>query len=116
MVLDDILTSFGHQGTSPVLSDVPEASPFQVRHYPNPFNPSVKIDYNMPHRGQLSIRVYNVRGELVRTLLDNQIEAGPGAVVWDGTDTSGAMVASGVYFYETQVAGEVRVGKMALVR
>jgi len=97
--------------------DVPEADDFLVNaNFPNPFNPSTRIEYRMPRTGQLQIAIYNVRGELVKQLLDEVVEAGEGFVVWDGRDDGGAEVSSGVYFYKTTALGKTSIQKMALVR
>jgi hypothetical protein len=116
VLLEKILAEFGVEGSlddvSPVL---PGAEKFAVRNYPNPFNPTTKIEYTMPKAGHLTLKIYNVRGELVKTLIDDQIEAS-GHVMWDGTNDTGAKVSSGVYFYEARTAGQVQVQKMALVK
>ncbi len=83
---------------------------------PNPFNPLTEIRYTVPSRGPVSVRVYNVRGELVRTLVDEDVEAGAHSVRWQGRDDRGSSAASGVYFYEVRTGGEAVVGKMSLVR
>ncbi len=71
----------------------------------------------MPKAGHLSLNVYNVRGQLVKTLIDSQVEAtDSGSIVWDGTNNQGSSVSSGVYFYEARANGEVKVQKMALVK
>ena len=65
----------------------------------------------------MSLKVYDIRGRLVRTLVDGPVPAGADqAVTWDGTSDAGAQVSSGVYFYEARTGGEVKVGKMALVK
>ena len=66
--------------------------------------------------GRLVVKVFNLRGELVRTLLDEARPAGPTAVIWDGTDGRGRAVASGVYFYEARTGDRVHINKLALVR
>ena len=114
-VLEEVLFSLGHIGNSPA-TDVPEAGVFAVKSYPNPFNPSTKIAYHMPRRGELAVKIYNMRGELVRTLIDEVVTAGDGFVMWDGTDGRGQAVASGVYFYETRAVGQVYVDKLTLVK
>ena len=90
--------------------------PFYARNWPNPFNPITKIEFSAPVRGHASLKIYNVRGELVRTLVDEVVDAGPRVVEWDGSDERGQSVASGVYFYETRTAGKSIVNKMALVK
>jgi len=114
-VLREILFYFGKIGTSPTVP-VPESGVFSARCYPNPFNPSTKIEYNLPQPGKLAIKIYSVRGELVKTLLDEFRPPGSGAVVWDGTDTAGRAVASGVYFYEVRTPTDEKIEKIALVR
>jgi hypothetical protein len=114
-VLEDILIAFSHEPGSSVIG-VPEVDVFSVKSYPNPFNPTLKIAYHMPRRGELTIKIYNVRGELVRTVIDEVVEAGDAFVLWDGTDSHGQAVASGVYFYETRVLGQTHVNKIALVK
>jgi len=115
-VLEEILFFFGHIGSSPVPVGVPETEEFSVRNFPNPFNPITRIEYNLPQKGPLSIRIYNLRGELVRTLIDEVVERGPGFVTWDGTDRSGQGVASGVYFCQTKAVGRTDIRKMTIVR
>jgi hypothetical protein len=116
LVLEQILLYFGHQGSSSVITDIPTGGHFQVRNFPNPFNPSTKIAYQMPQRGRLTIKVYNVRGELVRILMDEIVPAGPGTVIWDGTESSGAASSSGIYFLESEAIGHRSVLKTALVK
>jgi hypothetical protein len=64
---------------------------------PNPFNPSTEIRYTLPARGHVKLALYDVRGRLVRTLVDGHMEAGPHAVEWLGRDNAGRQQASGVY-------------------
>ncbi len=70
----------------------------------------------MPRTGYISVKVYNVRGELVRTLVNGAMTAGVQKVKWDGTSDNSYPVASGVYFYETKYDGQTTINKMALVR
>lgn len=113
--LNEILLFFGELGTSPT-TDVPAPAQFAVRNYPNPFNPSTKIEYTMPQRGDLSIKVFNVRGELVKTLVNQVVEAGNGHVIWDGSNNAGQPVSSGVYFYQSDAFGKSIMNKMVLVK
>jgi hypothetical protein len=115
-VLGDVLLTFNQIGGSPI-TPVPEIGVFAVKNYPNPFNPQTKIEFTLPQRGQVSVKIFNLRGELVRTLVDDIRE---GAVVhieaWNGTDDRGAAVSSGVYFYEVKTNGMTKINKMALVK
>ncbi len=115
-VLEDILHYFEFPSIIFPPTGVPEADKFFASNFPNPFNPNTKIEFNLPKAGHLSLKIYNVRGELVRTLIDEPRSAGADHIIWDGTNDQGSNVSSGVYFYEARTAGEVKVNKMALVR
>jgi hypothetical protein len=115
IILEDVLTFFGESGSSIPVSVAPDA-PLRVTQYPNPFNPATTIALDLPRAGDVSLKIYNLRGALVRTLLDERLAAGRHEIVWNGTDDRGAAVASGVYFSEVKADGEVRVHKLALVK
>lgn len=114
-LLEEVLFFFNHMGSQPA-TDVPQQRPFTVSCHPNPFNPATKISYHMPERGELRVKIYNVRGELVRTVFESVVDAGEGFLIWDGTDDRDQQIASGVYFYEATAMEQRRVGKLALVR
>ncbi len=93
------------------------AIPFVLhQNFPNPFNPTTTIKFNMPAAGRAVLRVYNVKGELVNTLLDRVVAAGEILVSWDATDHNGRSVASGVYFYDLRIDGQRASRKMILLR
>jgi len=71
---------------------------------PNPFNPSTKISFALPTRGLVDLRVYDVRGALVRTLAAGELDAGFHDYVWTGTSDAGVQVPSGVYVYRLRTA------------
>jgi len=115
-LMRDVLQRCGQPAGDPTTT-TPTTDAFQVStNYPNPFNPLTRIEYSMPGQGRLNIAIYSVRGELVKTLIDDVVEQGPGFVIWDGSDDHGAAVSSGVYFYKTEALGETTIQKMALVR
>jgi hypothetical protein len=114
-VLRDVLLQFGKTGGSTV--DVPDAPKFAASSYPNPFNPNCTIKFTLPKAGNVSLKIYNVRGELVRTLLDEAAyPVGESRIVWEGDNNQGGKVASGVYFYEVRSNGQIKIDKMALVK
>ncbi len=86
------------------------------QNFPNPFNPSTQIRYELPRGTRVSLKIYDQRGRLVRTLVETEETAGRKLVTWDGRSQNGARVASGIYLYRL-VAGEtVAQRKMTLVK
>ena len=83
---------------------------------PNPFNPGTEIEFTLAEPRYVALRVYDVGGRLVRTLWDGLTPAGSHSTTWNGDDTAGKAVASGVYFYELQAAEERVRKRMVLVR
>jgi len=107
----DVITGIGDE-TDDLLPET-----FVVRPvYPNPFNPSTEIRFNVSREGIGSLRIYNIRGQAVRTLESGRFAAGPGMVVWDGRADSGEAVGSGVYFYRLAVGAESLTKRMVLLK
>lgn len=88
-----------------------------LQNYPNPFNPSTTIRYAIPEQQQVSIRIYNSLGQLVTTLLNNELHA-PGRyeITWDGTDSAGYTVASGLYIYRITAGEFVDTKRMMYIK
>ena len=96
-------------------SDLPLAFSLSPN-YPNPFNPSTEIRYSIPRASQVSIAVYNVLGQRVTGLVDLHQKAGNYRITWDGTDSRGKSVASGIYFYRMKADQFVQSHKMILLK
>lgn len=77
------------------------------QNYPNPFNPSTTIAFDVPNGAHVGIKVYNVNGQLVKTLVDEYVEVGNHFVTWDGTDNNGNEITSGVYFYRLEAGSNL---------
>jgi len=86
------------------------------QNYPNPFNPTTEIRFRMPEPGVVNMSIYDVRGSLVKTLINGYIEAGEQRVVWDGTNNLGTRMPSGVYFCRLVSGGFKKTIKVVLVR
>ncbi len=97
------------------LEDLPEVA-MLTGNYPNPFNPATTISYSLPQDSDVQLEVYNVRGQLVKTLVDGYQQAGERHAVWNGTDDSGREVGSGVYFYKLATENHQDVRRMVLVK
>ena len=68
--------------------------------YPNPFNPETIISYELPEEADVALRIFNVRGQLISTLVDRHEAAGTYNVSWNGKDSNGNSVAGGLYIYK----------------
>ncbi|MBT4332597.1 MAG: T9SS type A sorting domain-containing protein, partial [Candidatus Cloacimonetes bacterium] len=66
--------------------------------YPNPFNPETTIKYNLHDNVDVTLEIYNIKGQLVKTLVSTSQEAGLHSVAWNGKDSNGSDVSSGIYF------------------
>jgi hypothetical protein len=86
------------------------------QNYPNPFNPTTQIEFALPTKSLVSLEIYNVLGQKVRTLVDGVMAAGYKSVTWDGTDQSGQAVTSGTYFYKLTTADKVFTKKMTMLK
>jgi alpha-N-arabinofuranosidase len=89
---------------------------FLYANHPNPFNPLTNIGYDLPESTHVQLRIIDVMGREVSTLIDETREAGHYETVWDGTDRDGFQVGSGLYFYELSTQSSKRIRKMVLVR
>ncbi len=87
-----------------------------AQNYPNPFNPLTSIEYSLARDSQVKLSVYNVVGERVRVLVDEEQRAGIYRATWDGKDTADNEVASGVYFYRLVAGDHTFTRKMLLLK
>ena len=84
--------------------------------YPNPFNPETTIKYSIAKAGKVNLSIYNAKGQLVRTLVNESMEPGFRSIVWKGENNNGNKVSSGVYFYHLKTADRVITKKMLLMK
>jgi hypothetical protein len=90
---------------------------FDLRqNYPNPFNPATTIQYALPRASEVSVAIYNVLGQRVRSLVNEHQDPGYKTVWWDGKDDGGNEVSSGVYFYRIEAGDFVQSKKMTLLK
>lgn len=86
------------------------------QNYPNPFNPTTTVNFDLPNKSDVSIKIYNVLGQVVNTLVDESLEAGSYKVEWDGNNDNGLHAASGVYFYKIVAGDFVQTKKMMMLK
>ncbi|MBN1164737.1 MAG: T9SS type A sorting domain-containing protein [Candidatus Krumholzibacteriota bacterium] len=116
--LEEILDWFEHD-TNPDITGNENGIPFVTKlfqSYPNPFNPTTTIQFSLKEKSQVSIRVYNVAGQLVRILVDEIRKPGIYHINWDGRNSEGRLVSSGVYFYQFKTKDFVQTKKMVLLK
>ena len=86
------------------------------QNYPNPFNPTTEIAYSLPEASKVTLKIYNITGQLVKTLVNDYKEAGNYKVIWDGRNNSGQKVAAGVYFYQIRTDKFTQTKKMVMLK
>jgi hypothetical protein len=102
-------------GEGDTLGVAPRTALYQ--NVPNPFNPVTLIQFDIAAPGHVSLRIYDVAGRIVRTLLNGKISGGRNqSVVWDGQDDHGRRISSGIYFYRLQTSDSQLTRKMVLLR
>ncbi len=109
-------TSVSDDGST---SDSPSSKPTKVElveNVPNPFNPRTTLRFGLPASGHVRLTVHDIRGRLVKTVVDDVLDAGRHDRVWAGQDDDGQSVASGVYFVRLLSLGKARVQKIALTK
>jgi hypothetical protein len=104
-------------------TDVNEGNPTSIpgcwvlnQNYPNPFNPSTTIAFELLRPMRISLVVYNTVGQVVTILVDSWLPAGPHVVNWNGRNSSGSQVSSGVYLYRLEADGVTPAKKMMLLK
>jgi hypothetical protein len=90
---------------------------FQLhQNYPNPFNPSTQIAFSVKEVGEVQLSVYNINGQVVRTLVSGQMNPGHHTITWNGRDNAGNVVPSGLYFYKLRANGYEQTRKMTMTK
>ena len=109
------------QLTTPDPNDENDDTDFYIKtrligNYPNPFNPDTTISFSLSAQVDLHIDIYNIKGQKIKTLVDDFYPAGEHNIVWNGTDDRGYSVSSGLYFYKMEAVDFVGVGKMVMMK
>ncbi len=98
-------------------NDVSRFSNSVIGNYPNPFNPETKIEFSVKNDNTpVEVKVYNIKGELVKTIEKDVYSSGQHSVTWYGKDSKNKSAASGVYFYKTVIGKEKFINKMILLK
>jgi hypothetical protein len=110
---DSLFSIHSQVGTRPI----PEVASFGLlQNYPNPFNPMTRIEFSLDERARVSVRIYDISGKVVRTLVQETMSVGKHSIPWNGEDEYGSPVASGVYVCRLETQGQEAMRKIVLLR
>ncbi len=118
MMFMELQITFPVPESNPSVEDgtAPSVANLLNQNYPNPFNPETNISFDMPAAGNAKVEVFNVKGQLVKTLFNDIAPYGKTNVVWSGDDNNGNQVSSGVYFYRLNTEHGTQTRKMMLMK
>ena len=113
-----ICISGGEAATNSPNNTIPDPSDIVelIGNFPNPFNPETSINFNLKKDSDVSLKIYNIKGQLIKTLIDEQLSASSYNVVWNGKNDSGNSVSSGIYLYKLQADTQLSVRKCILLK
>jgi len=86
------------------------------QNFPNPFNPTTSITFQIPQTNQVKLVIYDIVGREVVSLVDNQLQPGSHSVIWSGQDKNGYEVSTGVYIYQLKADGVTKTKKMTFMK
>ena len=110
------VTSLGiHSPDQEMSTQLPEQFALHYN-YPNPFNPTTTISYDLPEQAQVTLSIYDLLGKKIKTLVNQSQDTGNKIVMWDGTDEVGRQVSAGVYLYHIQAGHFSRTRKMLFLK
>lgn len=109
------VTVSGATGISDNSSQIPKAFAL-YQNYPNPFNPSTTIKYDLPRGSNVVLKIYNMLGQEIRTLINKHQTVGYKSLTWDGKDNLGQLVSSGIYIYRLQAGTEIQSNNMLFLK
>ncbi|MBL7148609.1 MAG: T9SS type A sorting domain-containing protein [Candidatus Cloacimonetes bacterium] len=89
---------------------------YQLTNYPNPFNPTTTINYSLKENSKVSLSIYNIKGQKIKTLAHDEFTKGSHSIIWNGRDSNDKRVDSGIYFYKLKAGDYQKVRKMVLLK
>ena len=110
---DKPISKFGEKDST---AQEEKPSEFSTLNYPNPFNPETEIQYSLPDDGRITLKIYDVMGREITTLVDANKLRGRYTIRWNGKDRQGRDVTSGMYFYQIRFKDQTLTRKLLLIR
>ena len=99
--------------------DEPTQIPYQIilhQNYPNPFNPRTTIDFSIPQTDFVTVKIYNLEGLEITTLINDKLSVGNHSIQWKATNNLGQPVSAGIYLYQIQAGEYISTKKMVLLK
>ncbi|MEA2095600.1 MAG: right-handed parallel beta-helix repeat-containing protein [Candidatus Cloacimonadota bacterium] len=114
--IDIISNNFSSENT--IVTSVNGIYVFELyNNFPNPFNPETTIQFSIPQESKVELIVYNIKGQKVKTLVNNMCEEGFNTIIWNGMNDNGKQVSTGIYFYNLNVNNKsIKTKKMLLIK
>ncbi len=113
--IDDVQI-FGMEEFITHTENVIEITPKLFGNYPNPFNPSTTISYQLSKDSDVTLTIYNIKGQKVKTLVNETLPVGRYSIVWNGKDNNNKLTSSGIYFYKLSTGNFQQTRKMILLK
>ena len=110
---DAFLLKLGYETST---DNIINKSHFSAVNYPNPFNPITTIEFSIQNESIVELSIFNVKGQMVKTLINESLNIGAYSVIWDGKNESGESVCSGIYFYQIKTQTETITKRMLLLK
>ena len=116
-MLENYINGLVDDGTTSIDENIKIPSSFRiVGNYPNPFNPSTKINYSIPNNGNVIVKIYNIQGRLVEELYSGYQNSGLHSIKWQAANNASALASTGIYFCVVQFENKFMVHKMLLLK
>ncbi|KAA3615527.1 MAG: T9SS C-terminal target domain-containing protein [Calditrichaeota bacterium] len=112
----DALAKLGPKEAEDMLTTLMPTEVSLEQNYPNPFNPETSISYSLPEAANVQLQIFDIRGALVKTLVNSEMASGTHNSVWLGDNTSGMKVSTGMYFYVLKTGNKVMKKSMLLLK
>ncbi len=96
--------------------EIVNSSTISLTNYPNPFNPTTTIAFNLPENDKVELSIYNIKGQKINTLVNDIMQSGNHTIVWNGEDSNGKLVGSGFYFYQIKTGNVTECKRMLLMK
>ena len=98
-------------------ADIEKLTSFSLKqNYPNPFNPATTIQFEISERGKTRVDIFNLKGQLVNTLINKHLDVGRHRIKWDGQTAGGSQAGSGLYFYRVAINDKQQTRQMIMLK